>query len=67
MDDEVIYEPLELQRGLYEAVKKAWSDYYVEKLGEGALTCDEMGRCSECPWSNEAGCQLEHFETVMMR
>lgn len=65
-EEERDYAPLELLRGLYEAVSKAWGDYYKEKLGEGALVCDESGRCSECPWSNKDGCQLEHFETVIM-
>lgn len=66
MEEEVEYEPLELQRGLYDAVEKAWGDYYKEKLGEGALTCDESGLCGECPWMNKEGCQMEHFELVIM-
>lgn len=64
MKDE--YEPLELQTGLYEALKEAWLVYYRSTVGEGAITCDESGRCSECPWNSPDGCKMEEFETVIM-
>ena len=60
------YEPLELQRGLYEALKGAWLIYYRSTVGEGGIFCDENDDCGECPWSG-AECNMEAFETVVMK
>ncbi len=67
MDEDVEYGPLVLQTDLYRVVTEAWADYYKAKVGAGGITCDENDKCYDCPWTNVRGCQMEHFELVIMK